>query len=129
MKLCQQYVCHHPYLNRQHFSSVYYVIVIKRVINKILKVIEENIEEMQKLYNLPTESDTVMFYNVIRQIGYWQLGLNMQPTEAQLNKFFLFIPTVIRVNQTTQDSGRLRGSIITISCRLWNQQFDCQRVR
>ncbi|EJD75564.1 Edem3 protein [Loa loa] len=52
------------------------------------KVIEENIEEMQKLYNLETESDTVIFYNVVRQIGYWQLGLNMQPTEAQLRKFF-----------------------------------------
>ncbi|KAL3990121.1 Glycosyl hydrolase 47 family protein [Acanthocheilonema viteae] len=47
------------------------------------KVIEENIEEMQKLYNFATESDTVMFYNVIRQIGYWQLGLNMKPTEDQ----------------------------------------------
>ncbi|VBB27025.1 unnamed protein product [Acanthocheilonema viteae] len=47
------------------------------------KVIEENIEEMQKLYNFATESDTVMFYNVIRQIGYWQLGLNMKPTELR----------------------------------------------
>ncbi|MCP9263341.1 Arginine kinase [Dirofilaria immitis] len=77
------------------------------------KVIEENIEEMQKLYNLATESDTVMFYNVIRQIGYWQLGLNMQPTEAELRKFFLLIPTVIRIQQIIQRPEKLLGSITT----------------
>ncbi|EJW79892.1 PA domain-containing protein, partial [Wuchereria bancrofti] len=93
------------------------------------KVIEENIEEMQKLYNLATESDTVMFYNVIRQIGYWQLGLNMQPTEAELKKFFLLIPTVIKMKEIAQKPGRLLGSITTVSCRLWDELFDCQRVR
>lgn len=95
----------------------------------MLKVIEENIEEMQKLYSLATESDTVMFYKVIRQIGYWQLGLNMQPTEAQLRKFSLLIPTVIRKQQIIQKPGRLVGSITTVSCRSWDEMFDCQRIR
>uniref|UniRef100_A0A0R3RFW5 PA domain-containing protein n=1 Tax=Elaeophora elaphi TaxID=1147741 RepID=A0A0R3RFW5_9BILA len=93
------------------------------------KVIEENVEEMQKLYNLTTESDTLMFYNVIRQIGYWQLGLNMQPTEAQLRKFFLLIPTVIRIQRINEKPGRLLGSITTVICRSWDEVFDCRRIR
>ncbi|VDM92921.1 unnamed protein product, partial [Onchocerca ochengi] len=93
------------------------------------KVIEKNIEEMQKLYNLETESDTVMFYNVIRQIGYWQLGLNMQPTEAQLRQFLFLIPRVIRIQQITEKPERLLGSVTTVSCRLWDKLFDCQRIR
>ncbi|VDK69408.1 unnamed protein product [Litomosoides sigmodontis] len=93
------------------------------------KVVEENVEEMQKLYNLATESDTVVFYNVIRHIGYWQLGLSTQPTETQLRKFFLLIPTVVRIQQSTHNPATLLGSITTVSCRSWNKLFNCQRIR
>ncbi|VDN01700.1 unnamed protein product [Thelazia callipaeda] len=93
------------------------------------KVVEKNIEEMQKLYSFAAEFDTFQFYNVIRQISYWQLGLNLKPTEAEFNRFFVLLRTVVRKQQIMEEPTSLSGTITTVSCRFWDEHFDCQRIR
>ncbi|VDN30993.1 unnamed protein product, partial [Gongylonema pulchrum] len=55
----------------------------------LLEIVEENVEQMQKLYSAPTLAETVTFYNVIRQVAYWQLGLNTKPTQSSIRKFLV----------------------------------------
>lgn len=82
---------------------------------------------MQKLYSAQTLAETVVFYNVIRHIAYWQLGLNTRPTESMLNKFFVSVAAVFRM-QNEQKAEVLRGPITVVSCRLWGKKFDCRQI-
>lgn len=92
------------------------------------RIVEKNIAAMGRIYGLPSPTEALAFYNVVRRVAYSQLGIDTKPTHTELARFALQLSSLSVIGDITSHSDLPAGPTTRVACRFIDDRFYCFRA-
>uniref|UniRef100_A0A9J2PH42 alpha-1,2-Mannosidase n=1 Tax=Ascaris lumbricoides TaxID=6252 RepID=A0A9J2PH42_ASCLU len=88
------------------------------------RIVEKNIAAMGRIYGLPSPTEALAFYNVVRRVAYSQLGIDTKPTHTELARFALQLSSLSVIGDITSHSDLPAGrSDFKFAANSWKRQM------
>uniref|UniRef100_A0A915BGC4 alpha-1,2-Mannosidase n=1 Tax=Parascaris univalens TaxID=6257 RepID=A0A915BGC4_PARUN len=92
------------------------------------RIVEKNIAAMGRVYGLPSPTETLAFYNVVRRVAYSQIGIDTKPTHTELARFAVQLSSLSVVGDITSHNDLPAGPSTRVACRFVDDRFYCFRA-
>lgn len=89
------------------------------------KAVDMNVANMESLYTLKTPTESLVFFNYVRKVGYSQLGLSAALTQVELGEM---MSRLGELSKSGNSKVHLTGSVTRIICRSADMSFICYRL-